>query len=197
MAQSVLIRKRGTIKAKLAHFEKFLNSVQPQDLARQTIFICKNGCTNSKPFLTASMKFSQKLNVNQIIQKHAMQKREDFETKFYLQLSRAKCLLESQSNLSNNIPHNNDDTKSQQSESDTQSISEQSVYTQGQATHVIQSQNDGFKLPDVDLPKFNGEYESWMEFRETFESMIHMIHSYTTYVSFTYLRASLAGDATV
>ncbi|CAH2017559.1 unnamed protein product [Acanthoscelides obtectus] len=96
--------------------------------------------------------------------------REDFETKFYLQLSRAKCLLESQSNLSNNIPHNNDDhnddTKSQQSESDTQSISEQSVYTQGQATHVIQSQNDGFKLPDVDLPKFNGEYESWMEFRE-------------------------------
>ncbi|CAH2018260.1 unnamed protein product, partial [Acanthoscelides obtectus] len=114
-------------------------------------------------------------------------------------LSRAKCLLESQSNLSNNIPHNNDDhnddTKSQQSESDTQSISEQSVYTQGQATHVIQSQNDGFKLPDVDLPKFNGEYESWMEFRETFESMIHMNTQLHNIRKFHYLRASLAGDA--
>ncbi|CAH2016865.1 unnamed protein product [Acanthoscelides obtectus] len=136
MAQSVLIRKRGTIKAKLAHFEKFLNSVQPQDLDRQTIIHMQERCTKFETLFDSFDEIQSEIECESDNPEACYAEREDFETKFYLQLSRAKCLLESQSNLSNNIPHNNDDTKSQQSESDTQSISEQSVYTQVSVTQV-------------------------------------------------------------
>ncbi|XP_030757302.1 uncharacterized protein LOC115883129 [Sitophilus oryzae] len=51
------------------------------------------------------------------------------------------------------------------------------------------------KLPPIQVPKFSGDYETWLEFRETFESLIHTNESLTGIQKFHYLKVSLAGNA--
>ncbi|KAJ8963177.1 hypothetical protein NQ318_018642 [Aromia moschata] len=45
------------------------------------------------------------------------------------------------------------------------------------------------------MPKFSGSYENWLEFRETFESLVHQNEALTPIQRYHYLRASLEGSA--
>lgn len=51
------------------------------------------------------------------------------------------------------------------------------------------------KLPTIELPKFDGNYDAWLEFRDTFKSMIHDNDSFPDIKKFHYMRASLVGSA--
>lgn len=51
------------------------------------------------------------------------------------------------------------------------------------------------KLPTIDLPRFSGEYHNWLEFRDTFESLIHKNTNIDNIQKFHYLRASLQDEA--
>ncbi|KAL0832263.1 hypothetical protein ABMA28_001710 [Loxostege sticticalis] len=51
------------------------------------------------------------------------------------------------------------------------------------------------RLPKIDLPHFNGSYEYWLEFRDTFLSLIHNSDCIDDINKFHYLRASLKGQA--
>ncbi|XP_022827437.1 uncharacterized protein LOC111357108 isoform X1 [Spodoptera litura] len=51
------------------------------------------------------------------------------------------------------------------------------------------------KLPTIDLPHFSGDYHNWLEYRDTFESLIHNNKSIDSIQKFHYLRASLQGEA--
>lgn len=51
------------------------------------------------------------------------------------------------------------------------------------------------KLPTINLPVFNGFYDQWMEFYDTFNSLIHNDSSLNDTQKFHYLRSSLKGDA--
>lgn len=51
------------------------------------------------------------------------------------------------------------------------------------------------KLPTIQLPKFNGSYDNWLEFRDTFTSLIHLNSDIDNINKFHYLRASLEGSA--
>ncbi|XP_041976443.1 uncharacterized protein LOC121731154 [Aricia agestis] len=53
------------------------------------------------------------------------------------------------------------------------------------------------KLPTIQLPKFNGTYDCWLEFRDTFTSLIHSNNDIDEINKFHYLRASLEGSASV
>lgn len=55
--------------------------------------------------------------------------------------------------------------------------------------------NNFIRLPKIDLPHFDGGYQSWLEFRDTFLSLIHNNDSIDTINKFHYLRASLKGSA--
>lgn len=57
------------------------------------------------------------------------------------------------------------------------------------------SGNKGFKLPTINLPKFEGNYDNWLEFRDTYLSMIHNSNQLDTIQKFHYLRAALGGSA--
>lgn len=64
---------------------------------------------------------------------------------------------------------------------------------------VISDQNihlQGVKLPTIKLPVFKGNYESWLEFKDTFNSLIHCNAQINDVQKFHYLRASLEGSAT-
>ena len=53
------------------------------------------------------------------------------------------------------------------------------------------------KLPTIQLPKFSGSYNNWLEFRDTFTSLIHLNDEIDEINKFHYLRASLEGSAAV
>jgi hypothetical protein len=62
---------------------------------------------------------------------------------------------------------------------------------QNNAINVGQS----VRLPKIDIPKFNGQYDNWLEFRDTFSALIHNNTSVAEITKFQYLRSFLVGDA--
>ncbi|KOB73239.1 Gag-pol polyprotein [Operophtera brumata] len=51
------------------------------------------------------------------------------------------------------------------------------------------------RLPKIDLPHFSGGYQNWLEFKDTFLSLIHNSECIDNINKFHYLRASLQGSA--
>ncbi|KAJ8965330.1 hypothetical protein NQ314_004210 [Rhamnusium bicolor] len=51
------------------------------------------------------------------------------------------------------------------------------------------------KLPEIKLPKYSGAYENWLEFRDTFDSLINLNQSLSEIQKYHYLRAALEGSA--
>lgn len=51
------------------------------------------------------------------------------------------------------------------------------------------------KLPDVTLPSFTGSYDGWLEFKNSFYTMIHKRTDLDPIEKFHYLRAALSGSA--
>lgn len=60
----------------------------------------------------------------------------------------------------------------------------------------VQSRTSNYmKLPTISLPKFDGSYDQWLEFRDTYLSMIHNSNGLDNVQKFHYLRSVLTGDA--
>lgn len=85
-------------------------------------------------------------------------------------------------------------------------ISEQAPSLQAyQQNHPILAQaninNEQFvprpavKLPVIELPKFDGNYELWMPFRDLFESLIASNAAIPAVQKLHYLRSALTGEA--
>lgn len=53
----------------------------------------------------------------------------------------------------------------------------------------------GLKLPQIQIAKFDGKYFRWLEFRDTFENLIHKNDRITDVHKFHYLNSYLEGDA--
>lgn len=51
------------------------------------------------------------------------------------------------------------------------------------------------KLPEIKLPSFSGSYDQWLEFRNSYETMIHKRDDLDPIQKFHYLRSSLGGSA--
>ncbi|KAL7052710.1 hypothetical protein ACKWTF_004978 [Chironomus riparius] len=39
------------------------------------------------------------------------------------------------------------------------------------------------KLPEIKLPEFDGSFDKWLTFRDTFVSLVHLIYKERTYIS--------------
>ncbi|XP_055613757.1 uncharacterized protein LOC129760180 [Uranotaenia lowii] len=53
----------------------------------------------------------------------------------------------------------------------------------------------GVKLPTIELPKFDGDLNEWLTFRDSFSSLIHSSPEIPCIQKFQYLRSALRGDA--
>lgn len=59
----------------------------------------------------------------------------------------------------------------------------------------IETTDDYVKLPPINLPTFNGEYDKWLMFSETFDAVVHQNRKLTNSRKFQYLRSCLQGEA--
>lgn len=67
----------------------------------------------------------------------------------------------------------------------------QTQVTDSSATH----QRNSIKLPTISLPTFDGSYEQWLEFRDTFTSLVHNCKDLSNIEKFHYLKSSLKKGA--
>lgn len=75
-------------------------------------------------------------------------------------------------------------------------LDQPSSEAQNVAAHQERSnQSSNVKLPDIKLPVFSGDFESWMNFHDLFISLVHSSASLSTIQKFYYLRSSLSGEA--
>ncbi|XP_062557509.1 uncharacterized protein LOC134222367 [Armigeres subalbatus] len=63
------------------------------------------------------------------------------------------------------------------------------------STHPTAGACAGIQLPKINLPEFNGEFDKWLPFYDTFKSLIHSNPDLSAIQRFHYLRASLKGEA--
>lgn len=62
--------------------------------------------------------------------------------------------------------------------------------------HVQNTSNsNSIKLPPISLPNFDGKYEQWVQFHDTFRSLIHLDTSLSDMQKLFYLKSCLKGEA--
>jgi hypothetical protein len=94
-----------------------------------------------------------------------LEKREEFEHEYYNVLALAECIINSDEN-----------SALKRSESMTNS-------------------SNSIKLPVVSIPDFDGSFEHWLEFRDTYLPLVHNCKTITPIQKFHYLKSSLKGNA--
>lgn len=100
----------------------------------------------------------------------------EMEDRFFLGISQAQEIIES---CSKSQPH----------------VKDSSNHSYRSACNSCDQ--SAIKLPTIKLPTFDGNYLKWLEFRDTFESLINQNESISDINKFHYLRSSLEGSATV
>ncbi|KAI5645575.1 hypothetical protein NE865_02242 [Phthorimaea operculella] len=56
-------------------------------------------------------------------------------------------------------------------------------------------QTPSVKLPIISLPEFDGSFDHWLEYRDTFQSLVHKCPSISKIQKFHYLKSTLKGSA--
>lgn len=208
-----LARKRGSVKAKLTVFEKFVDNLliaYPNFLIDdQNLFLeLEQRSERSQTFLDEFEDIQGQIDVLSDDFDAQLKEREKFEKSFYAVCSSAKRFLMSSNSIqgsnqcSQSIgPSNNHASNisvgSQLGTQISQQGSQQGYIVGGQVGQVSQqplSNNvdvTGVRLPVIEMMTFNGEYDKWLEFRDTYQSLIHENAKLADIQKYHYLRAYL------
>lgn len=166
-----LVKQRGSIRGRLTLFENYLDElmkINVKDLTG-TQFTELNLRVDKLEALFAEFETCQtKCEMYCPVVDEQLKERELTETKFYLNISTARSFMKK-------IP--------------------QSVEGRRDSSVCSHKDNLNVKLPIIKLPSFDGNYFMWLEFRDTFESLIHNNGTIPDINKFHYLRSSLEGSA--
>lgn len=186
--------KLGGVKTKLRGFSKFvtdllgkqnISTIELFQLSERTIGLekIKQEFDEIQTNIELTVKDDQELETQ-------YQYRETFENEFYSSIAIAKKILSDNKMLFNS---NSRSVRSESVHSD--SRHEMEVFSTNSLQNPISENINHIKLPTINLPKFNGAFQNWLEFRDTFQSLIHNNVSVNNVQKFHYLKASLEGDA--
>ncbi|KOC63374.1 hypothetical protein WH47_04092 [Habropoda laboriosa] len=86
-------------------------------------------------------------------------------------------------------------TRSSQAEREAATPSRTSSATSPASATATTTAKANVPLPRIDIPKFDGKLEKWVEFKDAFETLIHAHTGLSDVEKLTYLRLSLIGAA--
>lgn len=168
---SDLKRKRGSIKARVTLFQKYIDefkrdiqNVDDKNIKFQELQI---RLEKAEELVDLYENVQSDLEVITDINEESLVERALFEKEYYKAVADARSILQTT---------NEQSVKSTSSQPDSERVR-------------------GIKLPQISLPNFDGNYETWLEYRDTFESLIHKNSVIGEIQKFHYLRASLKGTA--
>lgn len=164
-----LILKRGQIKAKITRFKTFIDSITEDS----------NFTELKKRIEKLDLIFNEFENIQTQIEEHDSSERQEterdsFESLYYEVAAKGEDLVHTY-------------TPVRSSSSTSSSTSNQCSTSNAPQIKV--------KLPSIDLPSFNGRYEDWLSFSETFQALIHKNEALSDVQRLHYLKSSLKGDA--
>ncbi|CAK1584852.1 unnamed protein product [Parnassius mnemosyne] len=163
------IRKRASYKGQITAFSNYLNSLKVSSLAATEVNELQLRISRIESMYERYDEVQLSIECNTDNIDAQISERTDFESLYFKSLSLAKRILA-------------DCIKSDDVSSDGGSHSGNHKFV---------------KLPTIQLPKFNGSYDNWLEFHDTFMSLIHSNDEIDDINKFHYLRASLEGPAAV
>ncbi|VEN39145.1 unnamed protein product, partial [Callosobruchus maculatus] len=153
-----LIRKRGSVRASLTNFSKYVCNLEKLDeLSEENLLDLETRvntieCSMLQKF--TDIQDSIEAVCDEAILDREYTNRSDFEDKYYKVLASAKKILVLNKNSSEN---------------DIGSASAHSVRSEG---HNFIKQQE-IQLPIINLPVFDGSLQNWLEFRDVYDSLIH------------------------
>ncbi|VEN44957.1 unnamed protein product [Callosobruchus maculatus] len=175
-----LTRKRGSVKARITTFQKFLSEVLDTDeneidLAKMSVLARKleKVIEAEAEFVIVQSEIECLVEDDDLENQYA--ERETIQGKLDSLIANAKDIL---ATYQANSVHSREDISIKSDHSEYRGI-----------------ENEGIKLPTIKLPKFDGKFDKWLEFRDTFGSMIHEGQKLSQIQKFHYLRAALEGKA--
>lgn len=169
-----LIKKRASIKAKLTQFSTYLNTAKSCEKLSQlqvTEIECRLNTFESLYHKYDALQNDLEEAADDPSEQYT--EREDFEKQYYALLAIARQLIA-------------DSRKPCAGDSDSEVAVSCTSHTH---------KHNSIRLPKIDLPKFSGDYHDWLEYRDTFLSIIHQNDSIDNINKLHYLRASLRGSA--
>ncbi|XP_061714689.1 uncharacterized protein LOC133523226 [Cydia pomonella] len=173
-----LIKRRASFKAKLTLFESHLTTVESCDrLSRLQISELNHRLSKIEEIYSEFDSVQCDIENELEIPDEQYKEREAFESKYFGLVARARELLAAAA------PAPGASAGGDGSETGS------CVTAIGGGTKL--------KLPTIDMPSFSGHYHDWLEFRDTFSSLIHSNDSIPNINKFHYLRAALKGSAAI
>ncbi|XP_047517388.1 uncharacterized protein LOC125057652 [Pieris napi] len=167
-----LIKKRSSYKGQVTIFNGFLSSFEspspPDERDYEELEL------RIKRFDALYNKFDEvqtRLECLQDDESQVFGEREEFENRYYKALSNAQKILSNYKKSHIPLPSDGD----------------------GSVIHSVKL--NPVKLPTIQIPKFNGLFNEWIGFRDTFMSLIHTNNDLDDINKFHYLKSSLEGSA--
>lgn len=177
-----LIRKRASLKGKLTQFTNYLSvpksckSLTLLQLTELEVRLSKiEKLYDDFDNLQTEIELQPKADPDE-----QSEERRQFETLYFEVVSAAKHLQSMSSNpQAEALP------------------TQVSSGTKGRDALTLDKINNFVRLPRIDPPTFDGSYQNWLEFRDTFSSLVHNNSNLDPINKHLYLRSSLKGSATL
>lgn len=174
-----LMTKRSSVKGQITKFKNYLSKITEQshlpsiEVAELSLKIGK--------FEALSVKFDDLQGQIEVLNPENLaaeiDERDNIEQDLIICLAHAKGILDKNNVLKNVIEQER----------------RASIFQEAQCSH--DQHDSGVKLPQIQIAKFNGAYFRWLEFRDTFDSLIHKNERISAIQKFHYLISYLEGDA--
>lgn len=164
-----LIKKRGSVKGRVTAFSNYLSTLDVSSL--NTAQARELQLRTSKVESLYDQYDEVQVRIECLNDNNEMQteERTEFDRQYYSLIANAQGMIEAYHKAQNKLEN----------------------------ASSARSINKIVKLPTIQLPKFGGSYETWLEFHDTFSSLINDNEQIDDINKFHYLRASLEGSAAV
>lgn len=166
-----LVRQRGSVRSRLTNFCNYLALLKEVKIDKISDTQIKELSVRVDKVESLFLEFEKYQNQIELlcsVLDEQLKERDVTEKQYYTSMGEAQSLIELY------LTNKNQDNKGSNSNS---------------------GDNLNVKLPIIKLPTFDGNYFLWLEYRDTFESIIHNNDSVPDINKFHYLRSSLEGSA--
>ncbi|XP_062527227.1 uncharacterized protein LOC134199734 [Bombyx mori] len=178
-----LIQERGTIRGRVTAFQKYMKiieAINSKVMPKVQLNELQFKLERFQNLLTVFDEVQRKIELlseDTLEQERQIQERETMENHFCSLIVQAQNIIESCVDAQNLNDSSRNDGSLNSFESKSKSLN--------------------INLPTINLPSFDGNYLKWLEFRDTFRSMVNENESIPKINKFHYLRSVLEGSAAV
>nr|XP_049701803.1 uncharacterized protein LOC126055663 [Helicoverpa armigera] len=174
MELSTLVKQRGIIKGRLTRFEQYVKELTSlKDIPALKYKELELKTSKIQSLISEFEEIQNKIDILHSDPDEQIQEREMLENKFINLIAISQELLDN-SGVKKETDHNDQ-------------------FSSNYSSH----KHSGIKLPTIKLPTFDGNYLKWLEFKDTFLSVVDSNLEIPHINKFHYLRSALEGSAAI